>query len=133
MLLAGLFIFMFTALKSPTAAGGKLLNDIEGFRRFLAGTETARLKREDVRQVTPELFERFLPYAFALDVHAQWAQRIDDVSIANVGAAFLDNDNCGSGTTLDLTTFGLFVQRWFPFDISTTSDIKISIGPMSEN
>jgi hypothetical protein len=131
--LAGLSFFMYSALKAPTATGRKLLDDIEGFRMFLAGTETDRLKREDARQVTPELFELFLPYAFALDVHAKWVQRIDDISIANVGAAFVDNENGSAAKTLDLTTFGLFVQRWFPFDISTSSDIKLSIGPINED
>jgi len=66
-------------LKAPTSAGALLLDKIEGFRTFLAATEEDRLNRMNPPERTPELFERYLPYALALDVEQQWAEQFSDI------------------------------------------------------
>jgi uncharacterized membrane protein len=40
------------------------------------------LNLENPPERTPELFERFLPYALALDVSQQWAEQFEDVLTA---------------------------------------------------
>lgn len=69
LILFSLVFVMFSAMKAPTKAGRLLLDQIEGFRRFLIGVESDRLDRENPPERTPKLFERLLPYAFALDAH----------------------------------------------------------------
>ena len=69
----------FNLLKAPTLAGRKLLDEIQGFKRFLAATEQDRLNTLHSADRTPQLFEKFLPYALALDVEQQWAEQFSGV------------------------------------------------------
>ncbi len=72
------YIF-FNLLKAPTLAGRRLQDEIEGFKRFLAATEQDRLNTLHPADRTPQLFEKFLPYALALDVEQQWAEQFSEV------------------------------------------------------
>ena len=69
----------FNLLKAPTLAGRKLLDEIEGFRRFLAATEQDRLNTLNPADRTPQLFEKYLPFALALDVEQQWAEQFSGI------------------------------------------------------
>jgi uncharacterized membrane protein len=72
-------ILFYHLLKAPTLLGRRLLDRIEGFKMFLAATEADRLQRMLPASRTPELFEKFLPYALALGVEQQWAEQFADV------------------------------------------------------
>ena len=76
----------FNLLKAPTLAGRKLLDEVQGFKRFLAATEQDRMNTLHPADRTPQLFEKFLPYALALDVEQQWAEQFSEV-IDNASAA----------------------------------------------
>ncbi len=69
----------FHLLKAPTLAGRRLLDEIEGFKRFLAATEQGRLNTLNPADRTPQLFEKYLPYALALDVEQQWAEQFSGI------------------------------------------------------
>jgi len=69
----------FRLLKAPTSAGSILREKIEGFKMFLSATEQDRLNRMNPPEKTPELFERYLPYALALDVEQQWAEQFSEI------------------------------------------------------
>jgi hypothetical protein len=74
-------------LKAPTRAGRQLLDRIEGFKIFLAAVDAPRLNAMGAPGRTPELFERFLPYALALGVENAWAEQFSQVlATAAVGA-----------------------------------------------
>lgn len=62
-------------LKAPTRLGRKILDQIEGFKMFLSVTEKERLRLLNPPEKTPELFEKYLPYALALDVEKAWAEQ----------------------------------------------------------
>ena len=62
------------------------MDEIEGFRQYLGVAEEDRLNALNPPEKTPELFERFLPYAVALDVDNTWAKRFASV-LAVAGAA----------------------------------------------
>lgn len=66
-------------LKRPTPEGQQLRAAISGFRHYLSVAEADRLALENPPDRTPELFERFLPYALALGVEQQWAEGFADV------------------------------------------------------
>jgi predicted membrane protein DUF2207 len=76
-------------LKAPTLAGRALMDRVEGFKMFLTAVDTDRLQTIARPDKTPQLFERFLPYAFALGVEHAWAEQFSQVlaSAATVGAA----------------------------------------------
>jgi uncharacterized membrane protein YgcG len=86
--LAPFAILGFGWLKAPTRAGRRVMDHIEGFRQYLGVAEEDRLEFLHPPEKTPELFERFLPYAVALDVENTWARRFAGVlAAAGVGAA----------------------------------------------
>ena len=79
---AVLNMLFFHLLKAPTLLGRRILDQIEGFKMFLAATEADRLQRLYPAGKTPELYEKFLPYAFALGVEQQWTDQFADVLAA---------------------------------------------------
>jgi uncharacterized membrane protein YgcG len=86
--LAGLVSFGFSWLQAATKEGRKLMDQIEGFRQYLSVAEEDRLEYLNPPKKTPELFEKFLPYAIALDVENTWAKKFTGVlAAAGVGAA----------------------------------------------
>src|SRR6201999_946177 len=73
-------------LKKASPAGRKVMDEIEGFRQYLSVAEEDRLNTLNPPNKTPELFERFLPYAIALDCQNAWAKKFAGV-LAAAGAA----------------------------------------------
>jgi uncharacterized membrane protein YgcG len=71
----GFGALFYQLLKAPTLAGRRLLDLIEGFRLYLSVAEKDDLALRHPPERTPELFERFLPYALALDVEQRWAEQ----------------------------------------------------------
>src|SRR3546814_19831325 len=63
-------------VKAPTAEGRKLLDQIEGFRRYLGVAERDELAGMEGPDAPPALdatrYERLLPYAVALEVEDAW-------------------------------------------------------------
>ncbi|MFL5259142.1 MAG: DUF2207 domain-containing protein, partial [Hyphomicrobiales bacterium] len=85
-LLAGLGALFFWLLKAPTIAGRKILDQLEGFRMYLKTAEEDRLNVLNPPERTPELFERFLPYALALDCENEWNAKFTAVLAAAAAA-----------------------------------------------
>lgn len=77
-----LFVYL---LKAPTFAGRRLMDQVEGFKMFLGAVDGHRLNRAVPPQQTPEIFEKFLPFAVALDVEQDWAEKFSGV-LAGAGA-----------------------------------------------
>ena len=75
----GAFSFLMPA---RTVAGTRALEATLGFEEFLNRVEADRLERV-VR--TPELFERFLPFAMALGVEHRWARAFAGIYITQPG------------------------------------------------
>ena len=72
-------LIFYGLLKAVTPLGRKRLDEIEGFRIFLEATEKDRLNYLHSPERTPELFEKFLPYALALGVEQRWAEQFSNV------------------------------------------------------
>ena len=75
--------FYLEWMEAPTPAGRKVLDHIEGFREYLStADEGPRLEALNPPTKTPELFERMLPYAIALNVENSWAEKFKAVLAA---------------------------------------------------
>jgi hypothetical protein len=73
-------------LKAPTAAGAAVYDQIDGFKLYLTTAEKDRLEMLNPPDVTPALFEKFLPYAIALDVENQWSKKFEaEAAAAGLG------------------------------------------------
>jgi uncharacterized membrane protein YgcG len=77
-----LVISAFMWIDAPTKEGRAVLDRIAGFKQYLLITERERLDRMNPPEDTPELFERYLPYAIALGVENRWADRFAGVLAA---------------------------------------------------
>jgi uncharacterized membrane protein YgcG len=75
-LVTPLFAFL---LKAPTQGGRRLMDKIEGFKQYLSLAEKERLNMLHPPEKTPELFERYLPYALALGVEQEWSEQFSEV------------------------------------------------------
>ena len=74
-----LHILFHQLLKAPTSAGRSVLDKIEGFKMFLGAVDGDRMNRVTPPDHTPEVFEKYLPYALALDVEQAWAEKFSGV------------------------------------------------------
>jgi len=85
----GINVLFHHLLKAPTLAGRALMDRVEGFKMFLTAVDSDRLQTIARPDKTPQLFERFLPYAFALGVEHAWAQQFSQVlaQAATVGGS----------------------------------------------
>ncbi|MDO8907987.1 MAG: DUF2207 domain-containing protein [Pseudohongiella sp.] len=72
----GIFAWL---LKAPTGEGRKVMDKLEGFKLYLEVAEKDDLNVAHPPELTPELFERFLPFAIALGVEQAWAERFEKV------------------------------------------------------
>ncbi len=72
-------LLFYRLMRARTPVGRKLMDGIEGFRMYLATAERNRLNLLNPPERTPELFEKYLPYALALDVEQQWSEQFSDM------------------------------------------------------
>ncbi len=70
-----LLIVFYFLLPAPTQDGRNLLDHIAGLRMYLGVAERQDLERMQRPQLNAREFERFLPYALALDVAKTWTDR----------------------------------------------------------
>ena len=111
--LAALAALGFRWLQAPNKAGRGVMDQIDGFKQYLSVAEEDRLEFLNPPKKTPELFERFLPYAIALHVENSWANRFAGVlAAAGVGAA---------------------VSSWYSGDNFSADRIETFTGRVSDN
>jgi Predicted membrane protein (DUF2207) len=65
-------------LPARTRVGTQLLAKVLGFREFLVRVEKDQIER---LEKTPELFEKYLPYAMALAVENRWTQTFGNITV----------------------------------------------------
>ncbi len=116
-LLAMLGLFntaFFHLLRAPTVAGRDLLDRIEGFKLYLSVAEAERMNMAGAPDVTTETFERFLPYAIALNVEKPWSDAFAS-QIARVGG-----DRTGDG----------YQPRWYGGSSFNSANMAAATGAM---
>jgi uncharacterized membrane protein YgcG len=77
--MAFLNVLFYYLMKAPTLKGRQVMDQIEGFKMYLEVAEKDRLNLLNPPEKTPELFERYLPYALALDVENEWSEQFAEV------------------------------------------------------
>ncbi|WP_315833866.1 DUF2207 domain-containing protein [Bradyrhizobium prioriisuperbiae] len=127
----------FTWMKAHTVEGRQITDQIEGFRQYLGVAEEDRLNALNPPEKTPELFERFLPYAIALDVENAWARRFADVlaaaSVAAVASSWYSNSSSSYDRTSDPAGFATYLGNSLSQTISSASTPPGSSGSSSSS
>jgi len=80
-LVAVIFInyFFYHLLKAPSQTGRTVMDQIEGFKMYLSASQGQYWETFYPPDKTSKLFEKYLPYALALDVEKQWSEGFADV------------------------------------------------------
>ncbi|MBX3235830.1 MAG: DUF2207 domain-containing protein [Nitrospiraceae bacterium] len=79
-ILSGMIVAGFgRIMPARTVKGTRTLESVLGFEEFLTRVEADRFERV---VKTPELFEKFLPYAMALGVETNWARAFESIVTA---------------------------------------------------
>ncbi|QRM54519.1 DUF2207 domain-containing protein [Sinorhizobium sp. BG8] len=78
-----LFYFLMGA---PTPIGRKMMDGIEGLRRYLTLAEQDRMNMMGAPQMSPRHFETLLPYAVALGVEKPWTDTFERWLVAATAA-----------------------------------------------
>ena len=76
---AAIIAVMRPLMVSRTQKGSSILSDAEGLKLYMDTAEKERLEMFNPPEETPELFEKLLPYALALDVAKTWGNRFESV------------------------------------------------------
>ena len=72
--------FLFTYLmQAPTISGRKRMDEIEGLKMYMEVAEKNRLNILNPPEMTPQLFEKLLPYAVALNIENKWGNQFERV------------------------------------------------------
>ncbi|MEE8463326.1 MAG: DUF2207 domain-containing protein, partial [Gammaproteobacteria bacterium] len=66
-------------MRRPTGLGRRLLDEVSGFREYMEIAEKDEMNLRNPPDKTPKLFEKYLPFALALGVEQQWAERFTAV------------------------------------------------------
>lgn len=74
-----MFIAFIYLIKAPTVYGAAMLSEIAGFKMYLETAEQHRLNLLNPPELSPQLFEKFLPYAMALDVENAWGAKFEQL------------------------------------------------------
>jgi uncharacterized membrane protein YgcG len=121
----------FAWMAAPTAKGRQLLDRIAGFRQYLSITEEERLERMHPPEKTPELFERYLPFAIALGVENEWADRFSGVLAAASAAGQAQGMSWYSGHSDPWSHPGDFADRVGSSLSSTVASASTAPGSSS--
>lgn len=68
-------VFFAIIMKRPTLRGRKVLDEVLGFKDYLEVAEKHEMELRNPPEKTPELFEKYLPFALALGVDQSWAEK----------------------------------------------------------
>jgi len=116
----GLFFIIGTLflhlLKGYNKDGLVIKNKIEGFKLFLSTTEEDRIKVIGTPPTkTPQLYEKYLPYAIALGVEKQWSKKFASVfsELEEKGTPYIPMWYVGAGRfdRLDAGSFSSGLSR----------------------
>ena len=79
-LLAVVVQIIFTLIiKAYTNLGRKTADKIQGFKIYLSTTEQDRFERMNPPEMSLQLYEKYLPYAIALNVENEWSEKFNDI------------------------------------------------------
>ncbi|RFZ94780.1 DUF2207 domain-containing protein [Mucilaginibacter conchicola] len=74
-----MYIVFLKAIKNITFEGIEIKSQVDGFKLYLSTAEENRLNLLNPPELTPQVFEKFLPYAIALGLENAWGNKFSAV------------------------------------------------------
>mgnify|MGYP001168644697 FL=1 len=111
--MTALHVIFYHLIKVPTPPGREMLDKIEGFKMFLSATEKNRMNMMNPPEKTPELLQKYMPYALVLNVEQKWSEQFSGIMSAEALLAAQNTDpyflyslrNVFAGIKFDLRSF----------------------------
>lgn len=118
LLMAAIVVKMRHIMKAPTKEGRAVMDHINGLKYYMEAVEEKILKKFDPPQMSRELYEKYLPYAVALNVESKWADKF----AAAAGAAAI-----AAGTAIATS------PRWYHGASGTSGNFSVGnmVGSLS--
>ena len=125
-LIAGIAIlFLYSYLiKRPSEEKLRQQSLIEGFKMYMGAAENEQIKFFNPPTMTPEIFEKFLPYAMVMGVDKIWGQKFDNL-LAQSAQAY--ENTWYIGTPMGFGSFG------HSFSNGMTNAIQNGVTPPSSS
>ncbi|HVO72620.1 MAG TPA: DUF2207 domain-containing protein [Ignavibacteriaceae bacterium] len=123
-------LLFYNLLKAPTLLGRKILDKIEGFKRYLSTAEKDRLNYIAPAEESPETFEKYLPYTLALNVEQEWAEKFSG-TIEKAAAEKGYSPSWYSGSSWSALSAGSFVSSFGSSFSSAVSSSSTAPGSSS--
>lgn len=116
---ASLYIYFTRLNPSLSATGNDLWRGIEGFKTYIKTAEQYR-----VQNLTPELFEKFLPYAMIFGFEKKWAKNFELIVHNNPGwyhsAGLTTGTGISTGQSFSVSSFSTSFSSSFSSAFSSS-------------
>jgi uncharacterized membrane protein YgcG len=120
-------VVFVTFMGAATPLGRQLMDGIEGLRLYLTVAEKDRMNLAGAPEMSPQHFEKMLPYAVALGVEKPWAEHFQTwLDAAGVNQNYDYQPGWYAGRKFDHKQFG---NRMSSFSSSLSSQISSSLPP----
>jgi len=80
-------VVFYFLMGAPTPLGRKMMDGIDGLRQYLTLAERDRMNMQGAPQMSPQHFEKLLPYAVALGVEKPWSSAFETWLATAAGAS----------------------------------------------
>ncbi|WP_276118965.1 DUF2207 domain-containing protein [Pararhizobium qamdonense] len=119
-------MLFFHLMGAPTPIGAKMMDGIDGLRQYLTLAEKERMNMAGAPDMSPQHFEKLLPYAVALGVERPWSDTFDRWLLAAAAGAAAYQPAWYSGNSFAAGSFG---DRMGGFAGSMASTMSSSLPP----
>lgn len=121
-----LFLLYTYLIKRPSEAKQALRAKLFGFKMYLGAAEEKQLQHFNPPTMTPEVFEKYLPYAIAFGVEKVWGERFEDM----ISKALVDPNYKPGWYSGNIGHFGSFSSS---MSSSLSSSVSASSTPPSSS
>ena len=130
LILAGIVIQILFArwLQAYSIEGRKILDHVLGFRMYLETTEQKKFDTMNPPDLTIQLFEKYLPYAIALECENQWSEKFETIINNAVEGGYQPAYFNMHGSNLNMRTFTSGLSSGISNTIASASTPPSSSG-----
>lgn len=115
-------------IKRPSEEKLRIQSLIDGFKMYLGTAENEQLKHFNPPEVTPEIFEKYLPYAIALDADEVWGEKFQSFLDKSAIDTSTYNAAWYTGSNFNAMNFGHSLNSNLSNSFSTSATPPSSSG-----
>ncbi|UBM58955.1 DUF2207 domain-containing protein [Marinilongibacter aquaticus] len=122
------FLFYQWLIRKPAKEKLRLRSDIKGFEMYLSAAEEKGLQHFNPPHITPEIFEKYLPYALVLGVEDIWGEKFQKMLSASSTYSSAYQPIWYNRPIGNIATFGHMLNSNFSNTLSSSATKPSSSG-----